>query len=164
MGLDYRVDISALRTPTVDFKYLAWFVNHRHLFGLHPSVHMPPAKFVNITVHANRVEGRDVNIHGVPYDAALTQSLISPEYAQVTQGMIVRTEAELKINDGSGNHYTSASYITLIWWLCGETVSHRGDFYITKDLPKNCHAMLHHMPDDETGKKALPLFNKAQTA
>ncbi len=115
-------------------------------------------------MHANRVEGRDVHISGVPYDATLTQSLISPEYAQATQGVIVPMEVELDIHDANGKHYASSSYITLIWWICGETISHREDFYITKDLPGNCHAMPHHMLDDDLGKKALPLFNKAQTA
>ncbi|KAF7505018.1 hypothetical protein GJ744_001472 [Endocarpon pusillum] len=163
MGLNYE-DVSSLRTPAVVNNYLTWYSNRRHLFGPHPSVYMPAAKFVDITVHANRVEGRDVNISGVPYDATLTQSLISPEYAQATQGTIVQTEAELDIHSADGKHYMSSSKITLIWWLCGETISHREVFYITKDLPGAYNAMLHHMPDGHLGKKALPLFNKNQTA
>ena len=182
--MSYRVDISALRTSVIDIKYLGWFANHRHLFDTSPSAYMvrlsgfppglintenhatqPPAAVVNITVHANGVEGGDVDIQRVPYDATLRQSLISIEYAQATHGTIVQTGAEVTLHAGGGKSYTSASYITLKWWLWDETVSYRDNFYITEDLPRGCNAMLHRMPEDgHPSNKALPLFNKGQTA
>ncbi|ERF74161.1 hypothetical protein EPUS_08900 [Endocarpon pusillum Z07020] len=124
---------------------------------------MPPAVVVNITVHANRVD-HSVDITGVPYEAGLRQSLISVDNARATHGRIEPTEAVLSLKDAAGRTYTSSSYITLIWWFWGETISNREDFYITEDLPTGCNAMLRRTSDDgKPQKKALPLFTKPQT-
>lgn len=101
----------------------------------------------------------------MPYEAGLQRSLISVEYARATQGRIVPTEAVLSLQDAAGRTYRSSSYITLIWWIYGETISNREDFYITEDLPQGRNAMLRRTSDDGKPKrKALPLFNRAQTA
>lgn len=165
MGLGHRQDINARRASTNNIRYFVWFLNRQNLFGPHPSAYMLPGAVVDITVHASRVEGGAVNIFGVPYDASLRHSLISAEYAQATEGTIVQTEPALSLYDADGNIYTSLSYITLRWWFYGDSVSNREDFYITNDLPTGRHAMLRRPPGDTHHKsKALPLFNKVQTA
>lgn len=186
MGLDHKLDRSALRAftiHTVDINYLTWFVSNQHLFGPHPSSYMvglshlnmtpemlrksiqTSAVRYNITVHASGVEGGAVHIPEVPYDAGLRQSFISTENAQATHGLIVQTETALSLQGADEKIYRSSSYITLTWWMCGDSLSHIEDFYITEDLPRNCRAMLRRAPDDAAhGNKALPLFNKVQTA
>ena len=112
------------------------------------------------------MEDNKVPISGVPYDGSLRQSLISTEYARATHGRIEQTEAPLSLQDVDGRVYRSSSYITLRWWFPGDSLSNVETFYITEDLPSDCHAMLRRAPDKNAGdsKKALPLFNKAQTA
>lgn len=164
MGLNHCVDINALNTSIANYKYLAWFVNNQHLFGPHPSSYMSYPTVLNITVQASRVENRPIPIEEVPFDATLRQSLISPDYAQATRGTIVGLGAAISIQDTQGRAYTSSSYVTLNWWIRDGWSSNLEDFYITDDLPSNCHAMLHRMPENGTPKnRALPLFNSTQT-
>jgi hypothetical protein len=120
---------------------------------------------VDIEVHANGVQGGAVPISSVPIDSSLSYSLISTQNAEATHGSIVQTGNVLSINDANGRVYTTSSYIALTWWIVGEAVSNRDNFYITSDLPRECGAMLRHAPDNAAhGSKALPLFNKVQTA
>jgi hypothetical protein len=77
----------------------------------------------------------------------------------------VQAEAVLNLHGVDGNVYTSSSFITLSWWRRGKPFSDIEKFYITEDLPRDCHAMLRRAPDDDDhSNTALPLFNKAQTA
>ncbi|KAF7507457.1 hypothetical protein GJ744_010388 [Endocarpon pusillum] len=163
MGLNQEMDINALRAATVNFKYLAWLVNNQHLFGPHPSAYMSREVVLNITVQAR--DSGAITIPEVPVDSALSQSLISTQYAKLTQGTIVETGGGHAVQETGGKTYTLSSYVTLSWWVGNECISSSDNFYITDDLPSNCHAMLHHMPDNgNQGNKALPLYNKFQTA
>jgi hypothetical protein len=124
-----------------------------------------PAMRVNITVHANGVEGGAVNISAVPVDSSISHSLISTDYARATHGSIVQTGTVLSLRDADGKVYTSSSYITLRWWYSGDSLSNTENFYITSDLPSHCGAMLRQPQDNVArGNKVLPLFNKVQTA